>query len=123
MTIFEVKELLEKKEKDLQTDMALHEGEARDDARPEAREHMDQVISSEDSEGQFQQATSDWRLIVQVREALARIELGTYGICVDCGRRIEPTRLAAIPWTPYCLDDENRRERLSPGGDTSPPTL
>jgi RNA polymerase-binding transcription factor DksA len=35
----------------------------------------------------------------QVRAALQRIQDGTYGVCIDCGRRIEPARLEAVPWT------------------------
>ncbi|MES1257602.1 MAG: TraR/DksA family transcriptional regulator [Acidobacteriota bacterium] len=119
MNIGALKERLQKKQQDLQADMARHEGEAGADGRPEVN---DQAVSSEDGEEQFQQATSDWRLIEQVREALDRIEQGTYGKCSDCGRQIEPARLTAIPWARYCLDDQNRRDRLS-GADKSEPTL
>jgi DnaK suppressor protein len=115
------KKRLQRKEQDLQADIARHEAEARDDARPEVHDQMDQVTSSEDSEGQLRQTDLDSQVLVQVREALARIEQGAYGKCIDCGRRIEPSRLAAIPWTPYCLDDQQRHDRLS--GPTNEPTL
>jgi DnaK suppressor protein len=118
MNIDALKKQLEKKQRDLQADLTLHEAEGRGDARAEVN---DRGIDSEDSEVQFQQATSDRKLVVEVREALGRIEHGTYGKCVDCGRRIEPARLLAIPWTPYCLDDQNRHDRMS--GADSEPTL
>ncbi len=40
-----------------------------------------------------------------INAALKRVEDGTYGICVRGGERIEPRRLAAIPYTPYCAKD------------------
>ena len=33
----------------------------------------------------------------EVRTALRRIDAGTFGICVDCERNINPARLAAGP--------------------------
>ena len=32
-----------------------------------------------------------------VETALVRIDAGTYGICIDCGKQIDPRRLQAIP--------------------------
>ena len=37
-------------------------------------------------------------LLTQVERALERIENGTYGKCVNCGRPIPEKRLEAIPW-------------------------
>jgi RNA polymerase-binding transcription factor DksA len=35
--------------------------------------------------------------------ALQRIEAGTYGQCLIDGGPIDPKRLDAVPWTPYCI--------------------
>lgn len=54
-------------------------------------------------EALFQQ-TSERRLMVCViKAALARIQQGTFGVCVACGDDINPRRLDALPWTQYCL--------------------
>ena len=45
-----------------------------------------------------------------VNAALDRIEAGTYGKCVECGRPIARERLEAIPYTPYCIDCERKQE-------------
>ena len=37
------------------------------------------------------------------RTALQRIEQGTYGSCLRCDAEIGVKRLAAVPWTSYCL--------------------
>jgi DnaK suppressor protein len=49
-----------------------------------------------------------------VREALRRIEDGTYGTCIVDGRPIEEKRLHAVPWTPYCLEHQAGLEALAP---------
>ncbi len=46
-----------------------------------------------------------------VDDALARFENGTYGLCLDCGQEIDAARLQAIPYTPFCLDCQSKRER------------
>lgn len=38
-----------------------------------------------------------------VAMALARIEDGSYGVCVHCGSDIGRRRLEAVPWTPFCI--------------------
>ncbi len=45
-----------------------------------------------------------------VNEALERFELGTYGLCVDCGQEIDAARLEAIPSAPLCLNCQAKRE-------------
>lgn len=42
-------------------------------------------------------------LLQSVREALARIADGSFGTCVQCEEEIKPNRLAAVPWTNYCI--------------------
>jgi RNA polymerase-binding protein DksA len=44
------------------------------------------------------------RLLREVEAALGRIENGTYGACCRCSASIDPARLKAIPYTPYCME-------------------
>jgi DnaK suppressor protein len=46
----------------------------------------------------------------EVREALARMEAGTYGFCIECGGLIPVERLRSIPWARYDVEHEARRE-------------
>src|SRR6266545_8412354 len=41
-------------------------------------------------------------LLRNVRAALARIDDGSYGICMHCEEEIKPKRLDAVPWAPFC---------------------
>jgi DnaK suppressor protein len=39
-----------------------------------------------------------------VDDALARLDDGTFGACVRCGKPIPPGRLEALPWAAFCID-------------------
>lgn len=40
--------------------------------------------------------------LTQVKAALTRIELGSYGTCVRCGEAIAAARLQAVPYAAAC---------------------
>jgi DnaK suppressor protein len=40
----------------------------------------------------------------EAKAALDRIDAGSYGVCLNCGRPIPPERLAARPMAALCLD-------------------
>jgi DnaK suppressor protein len=62
------------------------------------------------------------REVALIDAALARMEGGEYGTCMDCGIDIDPKRLAAVPFAALCTDCATRRER-GLAGAFAPPTL
>ena len=48
-------------------------------------------------------------LLGKVEEALGRIDEGSYGACVDCGRPVPVARLDALPYTKYCVECASQR--------------
>lgn len=48
--------------------------------------------------------------LMEIEFALARIELGTYGICEETEEKIETERLLAIPWTRLSIEGAEIRE-------------
>ena len=50
------------------------------------------------------------RLLEQVRDALERLDDGTYGQCESCGESIDPARLEALPHATLCLRCQQRLE-------------
>jgi len=50
------------------------------------------------------------KLIVKIRDALERIENGTYGICEACESEISIKRLKARPVTTQCIDCKTKEE-------------
>jgi DnaK suppressor protein len=43
------------------------------------------------------------RRLTGVDAALAAVEEGSYGICVECGQAIAYRRLQTIPWASHCV--------------------
>jgi DnaK suppressor protein len=52
------------------------------------------------------------KLIAKIREALDRIDAGTYGFCELCGGEIAEKRLIARPVTTMCIHCKSRQEAL-----------
>jgi DnaK suppressor protein len=48
------------------------------------------------------------QLLIQVTDALARFEQGTYGICESCREEIDPARLQALPYATLCIRCQQR---------------
>ena len=50
------------------------------------------------------------KLILKIKEALARIDEGTFGICEECGAEISEERLKARPVTTLCIECKTKAE-------------
>ena len=48
--------------------------------------------------------------LAMTETALARFDQGTYGICANCGRPIDPDRLEALPHATLCIDCKRLQE-------------
>jgi DnaK suppressor protein len=51
------------------------------------------------------------KLLNKIKEAIERIDNGSYGICDDCGDDIAKERLDARPVTTFCIDCKTRQEQ------------
>ena len=51
------------------------------------------------------------KLIMKIREAIERIDEGTFGICESCEEEIGAARLRARPVTTLCIDCKTEQER------------
>lgn len=47
-----------------------------------------------------------------VLEAIGRLDDGSYGLCVDCGRPVPEGRLEAKPEAARCVNCQSKRDRL-----------
>ena len=50
--------------------------------------------------------------LMEIENALARIENGSFGICEETEEVIEPERLKAIPWTRLSIEGAEMRESM-----------
>ena len=51
------------------------------------------------------------KLIGKIKDALERIEDGSFGICDECGEDIGEARLKARPVTTLCIDCKTKQEK------------
>jgi len=66
--------------------------------------HMaDHGTDEQEREKKFYHASRENKFLLYIEEALERIENGTYGICVSCGKEIPRARLEAVPHTQKCV--------------------
>ena len=110
MNIGRFKQRLLEKERELQADLARFEAEARASGEPEVGDPTDEATSAELLATASAESSLEHRSLLLVLDALERIERGTFGTCIDCGQAIEPARLEAVPWTPYCRDDQEKHD-------------
>jgi DnaK suppressor protein len=90
------------------TDRAL--AEAREEFIDVAHDVVDASSAEEVASEQFTEAGQSSLTLQQIRDALLRVDAGTFGRCIVDGGPIEEKRLDAMPWTPYCLKHEQLRD-------------
>ncbi|HEX7965459.1 MAG TPA: TraR/DksA C4-type zinc finger protein [Gammaproteobacteria bacterium] len=101
--------------------IALRQEIASELSAPEREEYAalaDQVLDSGDAsladvlaDVHIADVQRDVDEVRDIEAALKRIEQGSYGICVDCGRPIESRRLEVQPTATRCLEDQDKYER------------
>jgi RNA polymerase-binding transcription factor DksA len=81
--------------------------EAAREEKPNFSEHMaDAGTDNYDRDFALSMVSSEQDALYEIEQALNRIRKGTYGICEMTGKRIEPARLEAIPWTRFSVEAE-----------------
>ncbi len=112
--------LIQKREQDLLDERDRNLAEAREMTDQAPTEAMERMVNFEERDTLLRHSDADFRELADVRAALERLDNGTFGRCIDCGREIPAGRLAAIPWTAYCLEDQEKHDR---GGSQSSQSL
>jgi DnaK suppressor protein len=80
---------------------------------------LDEVQNAAERELAIRNLDRESNLLRNVRAALRRIEDGGFGICVHCEEEISPKRVAAVPWTPYCISCQEQADRAQQEGTES----
>ncbi len=69
----------------------------------------DRAAQESDRDFELRIRDRERKLIKKMREALERIDNGTFGIC-SCGKEISEKRLMARPVTTLCIDCKKKQE-------------
>ncbi len=110
MDIKYFKQKLLDKERELQAEIAGLKSDVDGNDVNDVRDSTDTAETDEEQSESLDEATALTRTLEEVRDALQRIQDGTYGKCIRCGKEIESARLEAAPWVAYCRADQERRD-------------
>ena len=75
-----------------------------------AQDLADKAESSYTKEFLLSLSDSERSQLLQIDAALKRIEKGDYGTCQVCQKEIGKKRIAALPWTPLCIECQEKSE-------------
>jgi DnaK suppressor protein len=95
--------LVEKKDS-LSKDMLKNKDAGQENSEEITQDIADKASSSYTKEFLFSLSDGERILLQQIDQALVRIEVGSFGLCTNCGNPVPEKRLDAVPWTPYCVD-------------------
>ena len=72
---------------------------------------VDRANNAYNRELMFSLSDSERNTLLQIENALRRMDEGTYGRCANCGQNIAIARLEALPWARFCVDCQELAER------------
>lgn len=75
-----------------------------------AQDLVDKAETSYTKEFLLSLSDGEREQLLFIDEALKRLEHGGFGICQICEKEIGGKRLKAIPWTPLCIDCQEKAE-------------
>lgn len=78
---------------------------------------LDEVQNAAERELAIRNLDRESNLLRNVRAALRRIDEGNFGVCVHCEEDISPKRIAAVPWTPFCIACQEQADRAAEEGN------
>ena len=100
-------EILERKEADLAHVLRRRDGIVIE----KSADQMDEIQYATERDLAIRNVDRESNLMRDVKDALRRIQEGSFGTCVECESAISPKRLAAVPWAACCIQCQEAAER------------
>jgi DnaK suppressor protein len=72
---------------------------------------VDRANNAYNRELMFSLSDTERTTLLQIENALRRMEEGSYGRCANCGQNIHILRLEAVPWARFCIDCQELAEK------------
>jgi len=72
---------------------------------------VDRANNAYNRELMFSLSDAERNTLLQIENALRRMDEGAYGRCANCGQNIAPARLDALPWARFCVDCQELAEK------------
>ena len=93
--------LLEEKKTSLSSDLAKTRSAEEETTEESTQDIADKAVSSYTREFLYSLTDGERSTLLQIDDAINRIDDVTYGMCINCGQTIAEKRLTAVPWTPW----------------------
>src|SRR6266480_4146804 len=103
--------LLEQKKSELSDELAKARDAEEETTEESTQDIADKAVSSYTREFLYSLTDGERTVLLRIDEALNRIDDGTYGYCLNCNVQMSDKRLAAVPWTPHCVDCQELAEK------------
>ncbi|HKC24775.1 MAG TPA: TraR/DksA family transcriptional regulator [Thermoanaerobaculia bacterium] len=104
------KRLLQKRDELLQ-DLVKNREVSDETVDESAQDMADRATSAYTKEFAYSLSENDRKTLVLIDEALARLDAGTYGVCVHCSAPVQEKRIEAVPWARHCLDCQELQDK------------
>jgi len=72
---------------------------------------VDRANNAYNRELMFSLSDAERSTLLQIENALLRMDEGSYGRCANCGQTINVLRLEAVPWARFCIDCQELAEK------------
>jgi len=105
------KKRLDARQQELRRNVSRTQQDGRSSDEDSAQDIADKAASSYNKEFLFHQSNAERQLLQMVEGALSRIQDGSFGQCISCGKEINPKRLEAVPWTRHCIECQEKLEQ------------
>lgn len=72
---------------------------------------VDRANNAYNRELMFSLSDAERNTLLQIENAIRRMDDGGYGRCANCGQNIALPRLEALPWARFCVDCQEMAEK------------
>jgi DnaK suppressor protein len=103
--------LLQEKKTALLAELAKTRHAEQETTEESTQDIADKAVSSYTREFLYSLNDAERSTVQQIDQALARIEDGTFGLCLNCGTPMNEKRLSAIPWSRHCVECQELAEK------------
>ena len=83
----------------------------RDTEDGDTQDIADKATNAYTKEFLYSLSNSDRQLLQMVEDALTRLRAGHFGVCLECGEKMLPKRLEAVPWARHCIACQELEEK------------
>ncbi len=106
-----IKDMLIEMREELVLEIARRSKATTEGAQQDIGDIVDSVSEERTRELEMILTDREKKKLLQIDEALERIEDSSYGLCEECDVKIPKARLKVVPFAKYCVECQEKMER------------